>query len=201
MNIAIIPARGGSRRIPKKNIRPFFGKPIIAYSIEAAKASGLFGRVCVSTDDQEIASIALAFEAEVLERPPSFAQDDVGTQEVMRGALAALRKASNGSIDYACCIYATAPLMSLDDLAYGLDVLVRYDYSFTFSVGANPLRDAGQFYWGNVEAFLKADPLIGPDTGMIPISESRICDINTEDDWLRAERMYMGLHNLSYSIP
>jgi len=193
-NIAIIPARGGSRRIPKKNIREFHGKPIIFYSLEAAVESGLFGEndLWVTTDDEEIAEIAEGFGATTIIRPPELAVDNVGTQEVTRHALLQMETTH---IQYVCCIYPTAPLMSAEDLITGYAWLEDSRESmFAMSVGTNPLRDAAQFYWGTTAAFLNAVPLILPTTLMIPIEEKRVMDINTEDDWQNALMMYDSLH-------
>lgn len=188
--IAIIPARGGSRRIPRKNIRPFFGKPIIAYSIEAARESGLFHAIYVSTDDEEVAKVATGAGAAVMYRPTSYAS--LGTQEVVAAGLKTLKKLP----ETACCIYATAPLMSVADLVTGWATLGAYraDEGFAMSVGTKPLRDAAQFYWGYSSAFLKAIPLIDHRTRMVPVDENRVCDINTEFDWQRCENLYARLH-------
>src|SRR5688572_27060303 len=111
MNVAIIPARGGSTRILRKNIRMFHGKPIIAYSIAAAKESKLFGRIVVSTEDGEIGRMAEGYGATWYPRGLELTVDEVGTQEVARDVLAWLVE-QNDIPEYACCIYATAPLMS-----------------------------------------------------------------------------------------
>lgn len=189
--ICIIPARGGSTRIPRKNIKVFMGKPIIAYSIEAAKESGLFDEIYVSTDDAIIAQIAMDYGAKVLDRPKELAVNEVGTQEVIGKACEQL---GLGRADMVCCIYPTSPMMSVEDLERGLVALNTYAYDFTMSVGAEPLRDAAQFYWGTVHAFTGGIPLIDEWTGMIPIDENRICDINTMSDFVKAERMYKELH-------
>ena len=111
MNIAIIPARGGSKRIPRKNIREFAGKPMIAHAIDAAHRSGLFDRIVVSTDDEEISTIAKIHGAEVpFMRPAELADDFVGTTPVVRHALETLG-AQGAVIEFACCIYATAPFV------------------------------------------------------------------------------------------
>jgi pseudaminic acid cytidylyltransferase len=187
--VAIIPARGGSTRIPGKNINPFHGKPIIAYSIETAQRSGLFDRVIVSTDSEEIAQVVRAYGAEVLMRPADMAQNDVGTQAVMRYVLGEQLGLSDG---LACCIYPTAPLMLEDDLFYGYGQ-VNYGARYAMSVGDMPLADAGQWYWGRVLSFVKELPLIHPRTAMVPIPADRVCDINTFDDWIRAEELYKKL--------
>ena len=186
--IAVIPARGGSRRIPRKNIRMFYGKPIIAYSIETALGSGLFEKVVVSTDDKEIAEVARKYGAEVLDRPEALARDEVGTQEVMAHALSMFL-----GYDIACCIYPTAPMLSGDDLLSGMHVLLHPWATYTMSVNTEPLYDAGQFYWGYTGAFIRRVPLIGLSTAMIPIDKDRVCDINTEEDWVLAQLKYRCL--------
>ena len=119
--IAVIPARGGSQRIPLKNIKLFHNKPIIAYSIEKAFQSKLFNHVVVSTDNSFIAAIAAQYGAEVWWRHPLCGADDVGTQAVMQECLDGLPYCHYE--DYACCIYATAPLMSVEDLIVGYEQL------------------------------------------------------------------------------
>lgn len=119
------------------------------------------------------------------------ARDEVGTQEVIKSILEDL-KINNG---YTCCIYPTAPLMTEYYLGLGLAPLVEETiFDYTFSVGINPLSDAGQFYWGEAESFLNERPLFSFNTAMIPISDNRVCDINTAEDWERAEKMYSELN-------
>lgn len=116
MRLAIIPARGGSKRIPNKNIRDFCGRPIIAYSIDAAKASGLFDRIVVSTDSEEIAEIARRSGAETpFVRPEKISGDHATTAEVMVHALAEIRRLG-ADPDFFCCIYATAPFLTSEVL-------------------------------------------------------------------------------------
>ena len=186
--IAIIPARGGSRRIPGKNWKEFHGKPIIAYSIETATRSGLFDQVVVTTDHLEIAAVAHEHGAMVVWRPEGLAQDQVGTQAVASCTIGLFK----GWPKYACCIYPTAPMMTVDDLHKGRRLLVENEeqHDFAMAVGAEPLRDAGQWYWGTAEAFNNRRRLIGPRTLMVPIPEDRVCDINTHADWTKAETMY-----------
>lgn len=188
--VAIIPARGGSQRIPGKNKRPFFGRPIIAYSIDAAIGSGLFDRVIVSSDDHEILSIAEFYDAEAMPRPTEWARNEVGTQEVTANVLREIWAKTGKLPDLACCIYPTAPLMCIEHLAVGHTWVMHNNRMFSFSVGTEPLADAGQFYWGWAPAFTNNVPLLGPNTAMIPIDKSRVCDINTMEDWTRAEEMY-----------
>ena len=134
MKLCVIPARGGSKRIPRKNIRPFCGKPILAYSIEAALETGLFDRVMVSTDDDEIAAVALAHGAEVpFLRPRELADDHTGTNAVARQAIEwHLRQGTE--VLHACCLYATAPFVRAADLTAAYARLCESDKSFVFSV-------------------------------------------------------------------
>jgi len=225
MIVAVIPARGGSKRIPRKNIRPFAGKPIMAYSIEAARACGLFDRILVSTDDVEIADTARRFGAECpFMRPAALADDYTGTNEVAAHAVDWLIRQGN-RVDYACCIYATAPFVRPSDLIHGYERLKRSGKDFAFSVtsfgfpvqrairlvadGVEPLfpqwiesrsqdledayQDAGQFYWGRAEAFLANLPLYSSHSVPIVLPRHRVQDIDTLEDWRRAELMHAAM--------
>jgi pseudaminic acid cytidylyltransferase len=223
VRIAVIPARGGSKRIPRKNIRPFAGRPIIAYSIDAARASGLFERIVVSTDDEEIAEVARRAGAEVpFMRPKELADDRTGTNAVVKHALAWF--AGRGErFDPACCIYATAPLVTAHALREGLDKLEASGRSFAIAVTSYPFpiqravkidrdgaiqafapehvftrsqdlepayHDAAQFYWGRAQAFL--DDVVGLSPASVPVllPRHRVQDIDTQEDWTRAEIAY-----------
>jgi N-acylneuraminate cytidylyltransferase len=227
MIVAVIPARGGSKRIPRKNIRPFAGKPIIAYSIGAAQQSGLFDRIIVSTDDEEIATVARAYGAETpFLRPPELADDFAGTNEVVAHALRWL--SDNGTpAQLACCIYATAPFVTAASLTLGHDTLRASDKAFAFSVtsfdfpiyrairllpegGVAPCfpqfierrsqdledayHDAGQFYWGRAAAFMEGLPLFDAHSAPVILPRHRVQDIDTQEDWERAEKMYFAWH-------
>lgn len=196
IKIAIIPARGGSKRIPRKNIKPFLGKPIIAYSIETAKASGLFDRIIVSTEDDEIKKIASDYGAEIFNRQPELAEvngmPDPGTTAVTGNALSNIQCNKH---DYACCIYATSPLLQIKDLKYGYELIKGMLSGFAFSVGTEPLCDAGQFYWGRASSFMANEPVYSEKSIMIPIDSGRVCDINTEEDWAKAEQMHKALYD------
>ena len=138
LKVAVIPARGGSKRIPHKNIRPFAGKPIIGYSIEAAKDCGLFDRILVSTDDQDIAAVAREFGAEVpFLRPAQLADDFTGTNAVVKHAINWLH-GEGERIASACCIYATAPFLRHEYLTVGYRKLIEYGSYFAFSVTTFP---------------------------------------------------------------
>jgi len=226
MNIAILPARGGSKRIPRKNIRSFCGKPMIAWPIAAARASGLFERIVVSTDDEEIAETARGLGAEVpFIRPAELADDHAGTIPVMAHA-AQWALAQGGSVEAMCCIYPTAPMISPDDLAEGLRKLKQgpHDFVFTATDYASPvfrafveapdgsvemlfpehfssrsqdlpraLHDGAQFYWGRPEAWLNATTLFGRGSAALVIPRWRVQDIDTPEDWVRAEALFRSL--------
>lgn len=136
--IAIIPARGGSKRIPRKNIKLFHGKPLIAYSIEVALKSNLFDKVVVSTDDEEIAKIAIEYGAVVpFIRPKELSDDYTGTGAVISHAINYLK--SNGEdFDFCCTIYATAPLLNEKYLLEGLEKLKNTDAVKALSVTSMP---------------------------------------------------------------
>jgi pseudaminic acid cytidylyltransferase len=133
MRLAVIPARGGSKRIPRKNVKPFCGKPMIAWSIEAALASACFDRIVVSTDDAEIADVALACGAEVpFMRPAHLSNDFAGTTEVVAHAVDWFA-AQDHAAQEVCCIYATAPFVTASDLLQGLAQLQGSDCDYVFS--------------------------------------------------------------------
>ncbi len=137
-NLAVIPARGGSKRIPRKNIKDFFGKPIIAWSIEAAKETGLFEHIIVSTDDPEIAEVAKKYGAKVpFMRPEKLSDDYVGTGAVIKHA-AEWMIDNVGKVDAVCTIYATAPLIRSTDIITGYKILRDSDCQIVFSVTSFP---------------------------------------------------------------
>jgi pseudaminic acid cytidylyltransferase len=134
VKLAVLPARGGSKRIPRKNIKPFCGKPIIVWSIEAAMRSGCFERIVVSTDDEEIAAVARDAGAEVpFMRPAALADDHTATIPVVRHAIE-WQNANGAVASHVCCIYATAPFVTGDDLRRGLDLLRRDGADFALAV-------------------------------------------------------------------
>lgn len=183
--IAVIPARIGSVRVPKKNLRRFHGKPIMAYSIHAAQDSGLFGTIIVSTDDLEISDIALKCGAEVFIR----SKDDGtrGTQDVTAEVLRTID--SDGAM--ACCIYATAPMLTGKAICEAFDLWREVNAPYVVPVG-HWLSDPGQFYLGWAEAFMQGIPLANAQ--LFPIDPRTAIDINTMDDFADAERMYTELH-------
>ncbi len=224
--VAIIPARGGSKRIPRKNIKDFFGKPLIAYSIETALKSNLFDKVIVSTDDEEIATIAKQYGAEVpFIRSKELADDFTTTQPVVDNVLDYL-KSVDEYYDYYCTIYATAPLLTIQYLIKGFDDLKNSDAVNSFSVTSMPFpiqrtfkvnknnrcemftpeyhsfrsqdleeayQDAGQFYWTKMTK-TSDDIMFGKDSIPIILQRHLVQDIDTLEDWKRAEFMYQILN-------
>ena len=223
MNVAIIPARGGSQRIPGKNIKPFLGKPVIAYSIEAALQSGLFDKVIVSTDSSEIADVAKQYGAAVpFMRPASLADNHTATAPVILHALQWLQDQGDNP-EYACCIYATAPFVQARYLQQGFQTLCDTGCSTCYPVSTFPFpifraskindagclemfwpehemtrsqdlpeayHDAGQFYWVNVDAFMHTPRLYAEDSRPVILPRHMVQDIDTPEDWMRAEYMY-----------
>jgi pseudaminic acid cytidylyltransferase len=225
LNLAIIPARGGSKRIPGKNIKTFAGKPLIAYSIEAAKQSGLFDQIWVSTDCHQVAEVAIEYGAEVpFVRPAELSNDFVGTGPVTQHAI-------NYSIqqgttpEFCCCIYATAPFLQARYLQEALQKLQEAQEkcfafsctSFAFPIqralklegsGVAPMypefighrsqdlveafHDAGQFYWGTSEGFLSKKSMFSQHAIPIILPRYLVQDIDTLEDWDRAELMYQA---------
>lgn len=134
MRLAVIPARGGSKRIPRKNVRAFAGRPIIAYSIDAARACGLFDHVVVSTDDEAIARVARDCGAETpFVRPAELSDDHTGTNAVVRHAIRWF-DGRGAPPEHVCCLYATAPFVQAQHLREGFERLVATGRSFAFSV-------------------------------------------------------------------
>ncbi len=226
MKLAIIPARGGSKRIPRKNVKTFCGKPMIAWSIEAARLSGCFDRIIVSTDDAEIAEVARAHGADVpFMRPRELSDDHTGTIPVIAHAIDWINR-NVGDVQFACCLYATAPFVQAADLQRGLQLLRSSgaDYAFSVTSYAFPIQrairitsdqrvemfqpeyfntrsqdleeavhDAGQFYWGTSQAWLTGKPVFSRGAVPVPLPRYRVQDIDTDEDWRRAELMRQAL--------
>lgn len=225
-HIAIIPARGGSKRIPRKNILPFAGKPMIGYAIEAALCSPVVERVLVTTDDAAIADIARDLGAEVpFARPADLADDHTPTVPVIQHAITAAREAG-WAVDRAVCIYPGVPFIEIADLGAALELLVDHgDAGYAFPVAEFPsaiqralkraeggavapfnpehastrtqdlepaFYDAGQFYWATAETWLSGAN-IHQNGRAITLPSWRVVDIDTPEDWERAERMHRAL--------
>ena len=228
MNLCVIPARGGSKRIPNKNVKIFCGKPIIVWSIELAIASKCFDKIIVSTDSKEIADLAKSYGVDVpFMRPKTLADDYTATVPVVSHAVKWQIENHQKPL-YVSCIYATAPFIKLSDLKKGLKILksVRSDYVFTATNFAYPIQrsfkikknkklemfypeylnfrsqdlddafhDAGQFYWGLTDAWLKKKPIINDNSIPLLIPRDRVQDIDTPKDWKIAERMFVAINN------
>jgi len=224
--VAIIPARGGSKRIPNKNIKSFAGQPIISYSIKAAQETNLFDRIIVSTDSEEIAEVAESYGAEApFIRPAELADDFAGTIPVLIHALNWFNE-HDSATDYFCCIYATAPLIRPEFIRRGFGLLQKKEATAAFSattfaypifralkIGDNnrvemfwpehensrsndfpeTYHDAGQFYWGNTEKFVREKRLFSSDAIPIILPRYLVQDIDTPEDWEIAEKMYSVL--------
>ncbi len=227
MKIAVIPARGGSKRIPRKNIKEFSGQPMIAYAIQAARDSQLFDRIIVSTDDEEISAIAKNFGAEVpFIRPSDLANDHTPTVPVIAHAIQELNQ-QESTVDFVCCIYPSVPLMRSADLTAAYHLLLSTQAGYCYPVAEYPsaiqraLRrlsngsvrpihpenewtrtqdleafyfDAGQFYWGRATAWLSGLGLQSHGAGLV-IPQWRVVDIDTPEDWHRAELLFNALSN------
>ena len=223
MIVAVIPARGGSKRIPKKNIKEFFGKPIISYPIRAAINSQLFDKVIVSTDCKNIAQVAINYGAEVpFMRPKELSGDFLGTHEVVGHALKWLEDFGD-TVEYACCLYATAPMIQGSDLIKGYDLIktekwkaviaaTKYSYPVFRSFKKLPngglemvfpehynsrsqdlpevYHDAGQFYWAKAQEWKNKPGGFSENNTIIELSNYLVQDIDTIEDWNRAEKIY-----------
>jgi len=228
MLMAVIPARGGSKRIPRKNILPFCGAPIIARTIQVAQSSGLFDHIVVTTDDEEIALIAKQAGAVVpFMRPAELSDDLTPTVPVIAHAVRTCADLGLDA-DYVCCIYPCVPLLYGQDLIDALDLLQTQHAEFVYPVTeyAHPIQramrrspkgemqflspenemtrtqdfektfhDAGQFYWGTAAAWLAGKRMHTAGLGL-PIPNWRVVDVDSQDDWKRAELIYQALRSI-----
>lgn len=223
MNIAIIPARYGSKRIKNKNIKLFFGKPLIYYAIRLAIKSKLFKRVIVSTDSKKIAKIAETYGAEVpFVRPKNISDDYTITSEVL---IHAINNIDRKNIKYICCIYPTAVLLQINYLKQGLKKIKKnnsdcclgiteYDYPIqramkyngktaSFAIQKNKnlrsqkfkemYHDAAQFYWLNLKNFLKHRQLYPDNMTAIKIPRMHVQDIDVLEDLKLAKLKFKNI--------
>ncbi len=224
MSVCVIPARGGSKRIPRKNIRDFCGRPMIGWPIRAALDSSCFDRVVVSTDDDEIARVAEGCGAEApFRRAAALADDHTPTVPVIADAVARLALAPSTPV---CCLYATSPFVTASDLRAGRDRLVETGAPYVIGVttyafpiqralrrdasGAvsmfDPERmqtrsqdleeawhDAGQFYWGQAATWRDGRGIFESGAQGLPLPRHRVQDIDTPEDWARAELTMQAL--------
>jgi len=226
VNIAVIPARGGSKRIPRKNIRSFRGKPMLAWTVETALAAGCFSRVMVSTDDEEIAQVARRSGAETpFLRPAELSGDTAGTIPVVAHAVQWCLSAGI-DVSLACCLYATAPFLRQVDILEGLACMQdpTLEYAFAVARFTSPIQralrigasgqvamidpaqfdrrsqdlettwhDAGQFYWGRAKAWLDGRIIFNARSAPVVLPTYRVQDIDSPEDWQRAELMFDAL--------
>jgi N-acylneuraminate cytidylyltransferase len=224
--IAIIPARGGSKRIPRKNIKPFLGVPLLARTIGILREAEVFQRIVVSTDDDEIAAVAQAAGAEApFRRPPELANDHAATLPVIEHAVRTLAQAGVEA-SFVCCVYPAAVLARAADLRRALAMLRAepINYVFTATAFSYPIQralrktanggaemfwpehrqtrsqdlepayhDAGQYYFGRSEAWLEQRPLFARGSRLLVIPHYRAQDIDTPEDWERAELIFEAL--------
>jgi pseudaminic acid cytidylyltransferase len=228
MNICVIPARGGSKRIPRKNIKNFCGQPMIAYSIASALDSKLFDHVIVSTDDHEIAEISLKYGASVpFTRPESLSDDYSTSLDVVEHALSWVQK-NIGGVKLVCTLYATAPFTNSKDLINAYEEILKHKncqvvypiVEFDFPIQRaikladngsvemfqpkhlltrsqdleKAYHDAGQFYWMKSEFIGSNTPIFSDIARTIKIPHYRVQDIDTNDDWIRAEFIFKAMN-------
>ena len=216
--VAVLPARGGSKRIPFKNGRAFHGRPMMGWPISVARDSGHFDRIVVSTDNEELAGIARAEGAETpFMRDAALADDHSDTSVVVQDAIRRLNL-SNDTI--VACIYPTAAFLTADDLRTGFERLEGSEWVFTVGKfpapiqrayaisdgvllpvdrAAMPLRsqdlgvryyDAGQFYLARAETWTKPDARVWDGAASVVLPRHRCVDIDTEEDWAFAEKLF-----------
>ncbi len=225
MRVAIIPARGGSKRIPRKNIKEFNGRPIRAWSILAAQDSKLFDYIIVSTDDNKIKAIAEEYGATVpFIRPLDISGDNTPTVPVIAHAIKEINNLYRQKVEYACCIYPCSPLILATDLIKAFIILKQSRENFVYPVTEYPhsvfrsmrqsknkkmeflypeyeltrtqdleeiFHDAGQFYWGKANSWTQLRKMHTDGIGM-KIPSYRVIDIDTRDDWKRAELLFQA---------
>jgi pseudaminic acid cytidylyltransferase len=224
VNVVIIPARGGSKRIARKNIKPFCGQPMLAYPIQAALNSGVVDKVVVSTDDPDIAALARSYGAETpFIRRAELADDHTGIVDVIRDAIVQLQQLG-WQLNACCCIYATTPLLDSARIAAAYHSLIdsQADYVFTATRFSFPIQrallqtadggvepfdkdsifkrsqdlvetfhDAGQLYWALPSTWLDSTtPIFGGGSRMLLLPDYLVQDIDTPEDWHRAELLY-----------
>jgi N-acylneuraminate cytidylyltransferase len=226
MRLCVIPARGGSKRIPHKNIKSFCGQAVIGYSIKAALESKCFDKVIVSTDNSEIAEVAKIFDAGVpFVRPQSLSDDFTSTMPVIKHAIEWFDE-QNETPSEVCCLYATAPFVTSNAIQMSYDQMqqTQADYCFTVTSFAFPIQrafkiteenrlemfypenlekrsqdleesyhDAGQFYWGKADSFRQNKTLFSKAASPYILPRYLVQDIDTPEDWRRAELMYQVL--------
>ncbi|MDJ0663494.1 MAG: pseudaminic acid cytidylyltransferase [Acidimicrobiia bacterium] len=225
--VAVVPARGGSKRIPRKNIRPFRGTPLLVRTINLLRQTSVFDRVVVSTDDTEIAELATAAGAEApFLRPAELADDHTGARPVIIHAIETLESQSGTQLGSVCIVYPTAVFIEPRDLEESFEQLRSQRVDFVFSAAGfdSPIQralrvrsdgicelmwpehtltrsqdleeayhDAGQFYWGHRDSWLAGRPVFQSRSLLHILPRWRVQDIDTEEDWHRAELIHRML--------
>ncbi|QCD51831.1 pseudaminic acid cytidylyltransferase [Campylobacter sp. RM16192] len=226
MNLCVIPARGGSKRIPHKNIKDFLGNPIISYSIKAALSSKVFDEVIVSTDSEEIAEVARKFGAKTpFLRDANLSDDFTSTGDVIKDACIKM----GDKFKTVCCLYPTAPLLkgevlneaynkfkaseceylfSVCEFSFPIQRAIKIDlngkasmfypeYNSTRSQDLEPAyHDAGQFYFGKRDAWLQGKWVFKPHSKVFILKRNLVCDIDTIEDFEFAKKLYKINHGL-----
>lgn len=220
MNICVIPARIGSKRIKNKNIINFFGKPLISYIIKEAKKSNVFKEIIVSTDSEEIKKISIKNGAKIyFDRPKKLCADKTTTLEIVRHCINFLK---NKNLDHICCIYPTAILLKARHIKKSLAMIKKKKNGFIFSaqlfdhpieraisINRNGVKifkkkyakvqsnfltkyyfDAGQFYWGKVNDWIKNETIFDKKTSIYQLSRYEAVDINVKDDLKLAKILF-----------
>jgi len=218
--ICIIPARGGSKRIKNKNIKDFFGKPIIYYSIKKAIESECFDEIMVSTDSNIIKDISLKYGAKVpFMRTDNNSGDNIALKDVIIEVIEKY-KDKGVNFDYVCCILPTSPLLNIKNIKLGIEKITSYDYVFAISPFSFPIQrslylknnsayfkypehintmsqnletcyqDAGQFFWSNITNLLKTKQIYSKNNYSIVLNELEVQDIDNKSDWIIAEMKY-----------
>ncbi|MBS4313472.1 pseudaminic acid cytidylyltransferase [Campylobacter vulpis] len=217
-NLCIIPARGGSKRIPRKNIIDFCGKPLMSYSIENALNSGVFEEVVVSSDDEEILQVAETFGARALMREKELSDDFSSSSKVIKS----VSEKIGAGYENICCLYATAPLLNAKLLKEAYEEFIKSDFSFLFSAVEfdypiqrafylkekkvymfdesqyfarsqdlqRAYHDAGAFYFGKKEAWLKEEMIFTPNSSVYVLARNLVCDIDTPQDLEFAKKLF-----------
>lgn len=219
--IAIIPARGSSKRLQRKNILPLGNIPLIAHIVSSAIESRVFSRVIVSTEDKEISIIAREYGAEVFERDEALAQD---TSTVVEVCLDVLKDTDE---DLFCCLYATAALLSSETIRRSYksfimeesDVLMgvsRYNYSPISALKVNDSGNAslllqefedsqsqshpklrasnGTFFWAKKKSFMKEKTFYSSSLRVLDVQDDEVCDVDTKEDYLKLQKKYEASH-------
>ena len=213
MNIAIIPARGGSKRIKNKNFKNFFGRPIITYSIDLAKKSKLFSEIIVSTDNKKIMKISKKQGATILfKRPKYLSKDNAPIIDVIAHSIKRLRKLRLKPSNV-CCIFPVSPLIKKNTLKKSLQILKNKRLNYVFPVTKNThsnqnqlfvsknktllknkkenkFFDAGQFYWGRAKAWENKIEIFSSKSGVIELNSKKTIDVNYISDWNRLKTIF-----------